>query len=316
METSTGKPSTREQNLVIFGHVGKDYIMGRLRSCSKHVTLQLVEHHNIAEIIRDTSNPLGQLVVYLNLESINYEGYSIVLERTKHILDQLAIGQGGLTIFSVIPIEEESINTTKSKEVKEHLLLLNDAILDYCAQNYPTCYNTHSLASIIQGLERPYDKNSGFDVYKMPRHGNGDEYASNEICGTASPNTSSNSDSSKLDKLDTPQEQVEELVRAMCESSNHLFLELEADLPTYDYEDFARAIKNVKEESQRLGCVLFSAYVHGSLICIIHNWFSNSLMCLAIKTLPLTSSGYSVFLFISKYAVGLSSVCYTPLQTL
>ncbi|XP_042207227.1 uncharacterized protein LOC121856030 [Homarus americanus] len=241
--------SPREHNLVIFGHVGNDTIMDILRNCSRHVTLQLIDHYSLEDLIRETSNPMRQLIVYFNLKSVNYESYNIVLERTKRILDHLSMSQGGLTIYTVIPTEANEINTTRSKEVKTQLLNLNDAILDYCAQDYPTCYTTYNLASITRNLERTYNKDSGFDVYDLGGRSN-EACASNEVCGTASPTAENPGSSTKT--LASPEQQLNYLGEAVCRSSYHLVMELEANMPTFDYEDYARALENIKEESMRV----------------------------------------------------------------
>lgn len=246
MEPPLMVDSRREQNLLIFGNVGDESIMDTLRNCSKHTTLQLIDHYSMDELIRESSSPLRQLIVYVNLKSVNYEGYTIVVERTKRIIDYLSSSQGGVTVYSVIPTEEEAINTTKSKEVKTQLLSLNDAVLDHCAQDYPTCYGTYSLTSIIQNLKRTYDKSSGFDVYDVGGRGN-KACASNEVCGTRSPPTAS----SGTAHLASPDHQLADLAHAVCLSSYHLVVELVANMPTYDYEDYVRAFKNAKEESIR-----------------------------------------------------------------
>ncbi|XP_071549509.1 uncharacterized protein [Panulirus ornatus] len=247
MEPPLTEDPRREQNLLIFGSVGDESIMNTLKNCSKYTTLQLIDHYSMDELIRESSSPLRQLIVYINLKSVNYEGYTIVVERTKRIIDYLSSSQGGVTVYSVIPIEEEAINTTKSKEVKTQLLNLNDDVLDHCAQDYPTCYSTYSLSTIIENLKRTYSKSSGFDVYDVARRGS-EACASNEVCGTRTPPTAS----SGTRQLASPERQLADLAQAVCLSSYHLVVELVANMPTYDYEDYVRAFENAREESIRV----------------------------------------------------------------
>lgn len=240
-----GESATRSQNLVVLGHVGDDTIMETLRDCTQYSIFNLTDHYNIAELTRDSSNPERQLIVYLNLKSINYEGYSIVLERAKRILDHLSFNHGGLTLFSVIPNDEDSINTTRSKEVKTFLLALNDDVLDYCARDYPSCYGTANLEPILQNLERGYHKDTGFDIYDASGRTRG-TCASNEVCGTESPAIVTNP------SVDLSVEQtLTDLGNAVCRSTDHIMLELIANMPTYDFDDYARAFENVKIESDR-----------------------------------------------------------------
>ncbi|XP_047476004.1 LOW QUALITY PROTEIN: uncharacterized protein LOC125029867 [Penaeus chinensis] len=240
-----GESATRSQNLVVLGHVGDDAIMETLRACTQYSIFNLTDHYNIAELTRDSSNPERQLIVYLNLKSINYEGYSIVLERAKRILDHLSFTHGGLTLFSVIPNDEDSINTTRSKEVKTFLLALNDDVLDYCARDYPSCYGTTNLEPILQNLERGYHKDTGFDIYDASGRTRG-TCASNEVCGTESPTIVTNPSAD----LSTEQT-LTDLGNAVCRSTDHIMLELIANMPTYDFDDYARAFENVKIESDR-----------------------------------------------------------------
>lgn len=240
-----GESATRSQNLVVLGHVGDDTIMETLRTCTQYSIFNLTDHYNIAELTRDSSNPGRQLIVYLNLKSINYEGYSIVLERAKRILDHLSFTHGGLTLFSVIPNDEDSINTTRSKEVKTFLLALNDDVLDYCARDYPSCYGTANLEPILQNLERGYHKDTGFDIYDASDRTRG-TCASNEVCGTESPAVVTNP-SADLSVEQT----LADLGNAVCRSTDHIMLELIANMPTYDFDDYARAFENVKIESDR-----------------------------------------------------------------
>ncbi|XP_045583494.2 uncharacterized protein [Procambarus clarkii] len=241
------KDSPREQNLVIFGHVADNGIMDTIRNCSRHITLQLTDHYSMADLARESSNPMRQLIVYFNLKSVNYESYFIALERTKRILDHLIMHQGGVTMFTVIPTQEEKINTTASKEVKAQLLNLNDAILDYCAQDYPSCYITYNLASIAHNLQQTYNKNSGFNVYD--RGGRRKEACIfNEVCGTAKPTTAATNTGAML----PPEQQLRDLADAICLSSYHIIVELVSDAPSYDFDDFTWTVDAKRGESMRV----------------------------------------------------------------
>ncbi|XP_053653031.2 uncharacterized protein [Cherax quadricarinatus] len=248
MESPVGENPLREQNLVIFGNV-KDNIMDTLRNCSRYISLQLIDHYSIGDLVRESSNPMRQLIVYFNIKSISFESYEIVLERSKRILDHLAMSQGGLTMYTVIPSQDESTNTTNSKEFKAQLLNLNDAILDYCAQNYPNCYNTFNLESITQKVKRTYNKDSGFNVYEQAGRNKG-ACVSNEVCGTASPTTSNSRVTTNT--VVSPEQQLKNLVKAVCLSSYHLLIELEANMPIHDFEELARALENGKGERLRV----------------------------------------------------------------
>lgn len=236
--------SPRAQNLVVFGPVEDDAIMQTMRSCTRHVTVQLTDHYSVDDLVKEATNPLRQLVVYINLKSINYEGYGLVLERIRHVMDYLAMVQGGLTLYSVIPEQKEAINTTRSAEVKSHLMTLSDSVLDHCARLYPSCSREYHLIPLTSRLQQTYDKDSGIDVYRLEgpeRSG----CSSNEVCGTEEPPT----DVGPF-KAD-PHEQLQEFGRALCRSSYHVMIEFEADLPTYDFEDENRFWENAREESIR-----------------------------------------------------------------
>lgn len=243
-EAPQAEDSPRAQNLVIFGPVKDDTLMETMRSCTRHVKLQLTDHYSLDDLVKEATNPLRQLVVYINLKSVNYEGYGLVVERIRHLLDYLSVVQGGLTLYSVIPTEIDAINTTRSDEVKAHLITLSDSVLDHCARLYPTCYMEYHLSTLTSRLQQIYDKDSGFDVYRV----DGAERpgcSSNEVCGTAGPP----SDVGPL-QVD-PEEQLREFGSALCRSSYHVMIELEADLPTYDFEDENRFWENAREESIR-----------------------------------------------------------------
>lgn len=243
-EAPQGVGSPPEQNLVILGPVEDDAVMETIRGCTQYIKLQLTDHYSVDDLVKEATNPLRQLVVYVNLKSINYEGYSLVMERLRHILDYLSMVQGGLNLYSVIPSQHEAINSTRSTEVKTHLLTISDSVLDHCARLYPTCYRTYDLAALTTRLQQTYDKDSVFDVYRV--EGTEEtECSSNEVCGTSEPP----GDAGPL-HTDT-RDQLREFGRALCRSSYHVMVELEADLPTYDFEDENRFWENAREESIR-----------------------------------------------------------------
>ncbi|XP_068223086.1 uncharacterized protein [Palaemon carinicauda] len=239
--------SPRDQNLVIFGHAPNNTLMDTLRNCTLHVTLNLTDHYNIHDLITESNNPLRQLIVYMNFKSVNYEGYQIVLERAKRILDYLAINRGGLTVFSLIPTEADSINMTRSKEVKTQLINLNDDILDYCAQAFPVCYGSTTLSDVLENLKQTYKKSNEFDVYRSGGSGRTGPCDSNEVCGTDTPPVSE-----EIQRPPSTQEQLSDLTGAVCNSTYHMMVELLVNLPTYDFEDYARAVANVRKESIRV----------------------------------------------------------------
>ncbi|XP_064081764.1 uncharacterized protein LOC135198175 [Macrobrachium nipponense] len=239
--------SPRDQNLVIFGHVANNTLMDTLRNCTLHVTLNLTDHYNIHDLITESNNPLRQLIVYMNLISVSYEGYHLVLERAKRILDYLAINRGGLTVFSVIPTVADSINMTRSQEVKNQLINLNDDVLDYCAQAFPVCYGSTSLTDVLDNLKQTYKKSNQFDVYNSRGSGRKGACDSNEVCGTDTPPVPED-----IQLPPSDQEQLRDLTGAVCNSTYHMMVELLVNLPTYDYEDYARAVANVKKESIRV----------------------------------------------------------------
>ncbi|MPC08491.1 Glycine receptor subunit alpha-3 [Portunus trituberculatus] len=244
-EAPQGENAHPDRNLLIFGTVADDAVIETIRGCTRHVKMQLTDHYSIDDMMKEATNPLRQLVVYVNLISVNYEGYSLVLERMRHILDYLSVVQGGLALYSVIPSEQEAINTTRSAEVKSHLITLSDSVLDHCARLYPTCYQTYHLTDLTSRLQKSYDKDSGFDVY----HQEGREEAgcsSNEVCGTSGPP----GDEAPLQS--DPREQLQEFGQSVCRSSYHVMIELEANLPTYDFEDENRFWENAREESIRV----------------------------------------------------------------
>ncbi|KAK8376524.1 hypothetical protein O3P69_009869 [Scylla paramamosain] len=244
-EAPQGENAHPDRNLVILGTMADDAVIETIRGCTRHVKLQLTDHYSVDDLMKEATNPLRQLVVYVNLKSVNYEGYSLVLERLRHLLDYLAVVQGGLALYSVIPSEQEAINTTRSAEVKSHLITLSDSVLDHCARLYPTCYQAYHLNDLTSRLQKSYDKDSGFDVYRLE----GNEEAgcsSNEVCGTSGPP----GDEAPLQS--DPREQLQEFGQAVCRSSYHVMIEFEANLPTYDFEDENRFWENAREESIRV----------------------------------------------------------------
>ena len=239
-----------DKNLGIIGSIEDKSIEEDLRKCTTSNILNILDNYDLREITSSVSNSLSQFIIYLNIKDVTQEGYEIILERVKRILDHISITYKGFSIYSLVKeldYTEEMANHERDERIIQ--TNINDDILDYCARDFPACKSINNLDSIIASLNQTHKKNTDLNFYSTSTI---DEPTceSEDVCTDEDINHS-NITIPATSKPDDYLKQMRDFVSFICLAPYHYLLEFQIDMESYKKSSEEAEYNNAKAIAKR-----------------------------------------------------------------